>query len=165
MVEGAVDVFVQQRRFDFDRADLGGIGAARSGFGEGGLALARSASVQTSRPSAIEGLTVKPSGRVTTAFLMSELARPSGWSGLRRGRSRVKSRPVGGSAAMVVGLAQIVGLKPSLRSRPCRRGSAASALSWVSEIAGVTKVSGSSQVLGFIGLGEWTAHSLRGRVR
>ena len=36
--EGAVDVFVQERGFDFDRADLGGVGAAGAGEREGGLA-------------------------------------------------------------------------------------------------------------------------------
>src|SRR6476469_5287961 len=92
------------------------------------------ASVQTFSPSAREGLAEKPSGRVTTDFLMSVVATAS-TSGLSKPSlltSRLKSRPVGLEAATVVGLAVIAGPKGSLPQPvvPIRAGG--SELSWVS---------------------------------
>ena len=67
----------QQRGFDFDRADLGGRRAAGA-EGRSRLSRARSASEQTASPSAWEGLTVIPRGRVTIVFSMSESAPGAG---------------------------------------------------------------------------------------
>ena len=80
------------------------------------VSLRRSAGVQTPSPSPTEGLIVIPSGRVTTAFLVSDWARPStslrpspAWS---TGSSKLssKSRPVPVSAESVLGWEEIAGM-------------------------------------------------------
>ena len=58
------------------------------------------ASEQVPRPAATDGLTVIPSGRVTTAFLTCEVARAAGSSSGALLPSRVKSKPVGERGAV-----------------------------------------------------------------
>ena len=105
--------FVQQRRFDFTVPIFEASGHPAPGS-EKAVSRARSASEQTSSPSAREGLAVIPLGRVTTAFSMSEAAAaPSlGFVSPSSRTSRLKSKPVGLEAALEVGCAAIVGLKP-----------------------------------------------------
>ena len=79
--------------------------------------------MQAPSPSASEGLTVIPSGKVTTAFLMSDWASPAGLVRLSSATSRLKLRPVELCAAPVVVATPIVGPKP-IRSQPFSVGMA-----------------------------------------
>src|ERR1044072_874882 len=125
---------------------------------EKALSRSRSASEQTSRPSALEGVTGEPSGRVTTASVMSDWARPVGLVSPSSWMSREKSRPVGLLAALVVGLAAIEGLKASLAQPLKPIGFGGSASSWV-KIVSSKKKPGFCQELALmlVARGPWQA--------
>ena len=98
------------RGFDFDRADLGGIGAVRRAGSVGPRASYRSAArEQASRPLAEEGLTLSPAGRVTTAFLQRRGA--EGFDAFGLGHLEVDFEAGGGVGAIGLGVAVIVGSK------------------------------------------------------
>src|ERR1700709_13610 len=69
------------------------------------------ASEQVAIPSARDGLTVRPSGRGTTAFLGSVSEMPLGLVRPTLGSFSSKSNPDGFSASLVVGWEEISGLK------------------------------------------------------
>ena len=86
----AFDRAFDDRAFDDELADFGDIGAAGSG-GEEIVSAAYWASEQVPRPAATDGLTVIPSGRESTAFLIWEEARVGGLISGALLPSRVKS--------------------------------------------------------------------------
>src|ERR1044072_4958000 len=125
---------------------------------EKALSRSRSASEQTSSLSASEELAEKPSGRVTTASLMSDWARPVGLVSPSSWMSREKSRPVGLLAALVVGLAAVEGVKARLGQSLKPIGFGGSASSWV-KIVSSKKKPGFCQELALmlVARGPWQA--------
>ncbi len=129
---------------------------------------ARSAGVQTPRPSPIEGLIVSPSGRVTTAFLTVDSAIPVGLSMPSSWKSTEKSRPLPVSAEAVLGSEPIVGAKSSREQPVGASGLGGSASSWTEivslnhcggsgfcqESASTPKVSGEAQLVGSVRVGS-----------
>src|SRR4029077_6871255 len=95
---------------------------ARGLGGAAALALVICAGLQEPRPSAAEGLTVIPWGRVTTAFFKGGVARVSGSSDW--GTLSSTSRPEAESAVLESGCTVRVGLKWS-RLQPVTGGESA----------------------------------------
>src|ERR1700733_5194810 len=85
-----------------------------------------SASLQALRPSATEGLVVKPCGRLTTAFFIWLWARPVPLVRPSSSKLMSKPRPVGEVAAFEVGSEAMCGSKGSWLQAVSEKGSAPS---------------------------------------
>ena len=116
MIERAVDAFLRAAGSRLPPCRSSRRRGSRRPASEKAVSLARSASVQTSRPSAREGLAREALGQGDDGFLDVGVGEPVGLVRPSSLTSREKSRPVGAVAALVVGWAEIVGLKPSLRA-------------------------------------------------